>query len=737
VAVGDCPKCGFANPGAVDFCPNPQCRTYLGWAAAATPPQPAGQQPPTDPPRSDAVPPPPPPTVPQPAVQQRPAAPSPVGPAQKRGVSVTIEPTELTVDPGNEATTKVTVRNLGTRVEEFQLIPQGTAAAFASITPSTVSVYPDVEQRAVVRFAPPRGPQSPAGVTTFEIVARSAIHTDVSDVARGRLTITPFADLNAVLTPDVSHGRKPSRHQVSVTNGGNTSVNTQVTFKDQDGELTFEPRDGAAVLEPGATVDLPVLVNGPHRWFGRTTRLPFSAVVTPTGTQPPITLNGTRQQTAVFAWWMPPAALAVIAIAIALAALLRPGPSTVPVIPQVDQAAAVRQLEDAGYQPELVVKGDDTVPPGLAIGTDPAGGTELKRGERVKVNISNGKCPDGPCPVEVPNVEGLPVTEAQAKLEDKKFTVRTITEPSDERAANRVIASDPKATTMRPSGSEVVLRVSSGPKTSPQGQGGPGVPVPVPLPGGQGSPSPSPSPSPPPAPSPSPSPQVELPDLTARSADDATKALTDLGLKAKTVTQHSNVVLDGQVLSTQPAADSKVDPGSEVTLTVARNTAPIDLIATAGQATWTNGAGQALDFPGTDADQTGFVRQRPPMGGTTAKVLETNPQDTGSLTGEYKLAQSAVPGDHVRARIGLLKLQGTGGEVSQSAGDEVTFVVKANDTAIQTVIASTDGTLKDVDADLSSVKGATSIKITVLAGASSVPGWAPVWQNLRLEPEIG
>ncbi|MCA1704611.1 MAG: lytic transglycosylase [Actinobacteria bacterium] len=33
--MGDCPKCGLADPGAVDFCPNPQCRAYLGWASAA------------------------------------------------------------------------------------------------------------------------------------------------------------------------------------------------------------------------------------------------------------------------------------------------------------------------------------------------------------------------------------------------------------------------------------------------------------------------------------------------------------------------------------------------------------------------------------------------------------------------------------------------------------------------------------------------------------------------------
>lgn len=107
-------------------------------------------------------------------------------------------------------------------------MPHGPAAAYALILPTTLSVYPGDEQRTVVRFAPPRDPHSPAGVAPFDIVVRSAIHGDVSDVVRERLTVRPFEDLRAVLTPEISTGRKAARHQVSVTNGGNVAVNTEV-----------------------------------------------------------------------------------------------------------------------------------------------------------------------------------------------------------------------------------------------------------------------------------------------------------------------------------------------------------------------------------------------------------------------------------------------------------------------------------------------------------------------------
>jgi beta-lactam-binding protein with PASTA domain len=349
-------------------------------------------------------------------------------------------------------------------------------------------------------------------------------------------------------------------------------------------------------------------------------------VVTPASPQPPITLNGTRRQAAILPWWMPPVALALVALAIALLAVFKPGTPKVPVIGPVDEATAVQVLKDAHYIPDPIRMPDNDIATGLAIKTDPAGGSPLPEDEHVKLYISAGKC-QGPCPVEVPSVEGLPLAEAVSKLQDRQFTPRINRVPSD-RPIDQVIASEPTATTLRPPGSEVLLIVSAG--TPGRSTTAPG--------------------SPPPPPKPVP---IDLPDLTARPASEATKTLTGLGLKANTVTVHSNVVGNDQVLSTIPAAGSKVDPGSDGTLTVARNTAGVDLIATAGQAAWKSGAGQ-LTFPGKATDTTGFVLVRDAAtleDGSTAKVLETSPQqvNNGSITGVYKLSEPVVPGDHVRA----------------------------------------------------------------------------------------
>ena len=206
--MGDCPKCGFVNPGAVDFCPNPQCRTYLGWASAtgAAPLPPSSSRPAAETQVIAAA-----PLEPAggpPTTVLEPVGEPTAGPPQKRGVRLTIEQPELTVNPGSDIATAVIVHNLRTRVEEFRLVPRGPAAAYASINPTTLSVYPGDEQRAAVRFAPARGPHSPAGVAPFDIVTQSAIHGDVSDVVHGRLTVTPFEDLRAVLAPQGQHWAK-------------------------------------------------------------------------------------------------------------------------------------------------------------------------------------------------------------------------------------------------------------------------------------------------------------------------------------------------------------------------------------------------------------------------------------------------------------------------------------------------------------------------------------------------
>jgi hypothetical protein len=242
-----------------------------------------------------------------------------------------------------------------------------------------------------------------------------------------------------------------------------------------------------------------------------------------------------------------------------------------------------------------------------------------------------------------------------------------------------------------------------------------------------------------------------VPDLTSRSVEDATKALTDLGLKAKTAPEpvHSNAVPDGNVLSSAPKKAAKVESGSEVTLTVAQNTAPVNLIdiADAEKTAWTATGGTTEKLTlGTKGGTGALVNKR---AGSLASgrgtldttkvttVLETHPPDSGLITGEYELEPSVVSGDHVKALVGLVKPSATTDSTTEAnKNNEVIFSVETNGQPIKSVTAKPD-TPQELDADLSKAVGAKSIKIVVTSSGAQDPTLTPVWQGLRLEPTIG
>ena len=712
----ECPKCGYGNAPDTDFCANPDCRAFLGFGGrqprpssgpASAPPLEAQR---TRPMPSNAGRPAPPPV--HPATSIRPTAagiPSASPQGQRRGVRLKLEPADLRVEPGSAVTASLTVRNVGTRVEGFSLVLNGPAAAFGTIDPPALTVFPDTSQQAVVRFMPARGPQHPAGWAGFQVLAHSQLHSDVVGTERGSVTVGPFDQLGAALEPEVTRGRKPGLHTLTLTNSGNRPIGAQIALTDRDGELTFGPQQAGLMLPLRASFRHKVLVNGPRRWFGRTQSHPFSAVVTPTE-QPraqaalavaqPITLYGNRRQVPVLPWWIPTAALAVVAVAIAVYALIPA--KKVPSTSGLPRDAAVQLLADAGYQPVVIEKPDESVAAGITIDTDPAAGQPLQAGERVKLLISTGKCV-GDCPRLVPNVIALPRDEAVRTLELAGFMVkRDIPQASDERPAGEVIATDPPPGAQAAAGTEVVLTVSTGPTPTsapPTSTGGGGGAI--------------------------------LPALANMTVNDATKLLDGLGLKTIVTDQHTNKAPKGTVLSSTPGPGVTVTPNSSVTLVVAKPT-EVNLVDGAATADWRSGAAGILPFPGSDIDNRGFVLIRDDAtlsDGSTATVLETHPQwvDDGFIVGKYTLPQPIIAGDHVRASVGLL--------LGADAGSVRFRVYVGGTEVLDETVEHSQGVI-DLDADVSASTGATVVEIRVDAGPSSDQDWA-AWKDLRVEGAVG
>jgi len=182
----------------------------------------------------------------------------------------------------------------------------------------------------------------------------------------------------------------------------------------------------------------------------------------------------------------------------------------------VDEVEA--QLQDS--LPIKLTRGEDysnDVEAGMVIGFDPPAGTELKRDQLVTIVVSTGRAP-----VAVPDVTGQTPEQAKSNLEGLGFVVKR---GEDGRSAavdaGEVMAVDPAPGKSATYGSTVTIQVSAG------------------------------------------LPQVQVPDVTGKKANEATKILEAAGLKVDATSFFGNKVR-GQV----PPAGTAVEQGSVVKILV-------------------------------------------------------------------------------------------------------------------------------------------------------------------------
>ncbi len=144
------------------------------------------------------------------------------------------------------------------------------------------------------------------------------------------------------------------------------------------------------------------------------------------------------------------------------------------------------------------------------------------------------RMPAGRVELAVPNVVGMTVKKAQARL--SRFKVERSNRPSDA-ARGRVIEQIPAASARAAAGSAIVVVVSSGPARSAS------VSAAV-----------------------KPAELLETPNVIGRSSSDATTALA--AFKVERVEVVANAAASGQVLAQTPTPGTQVAPGSRIVLQV-------------------------------------------------------------------------------------------------------------------------------------------------------------------------
>ena len=193
----------------------------------------------------------------------------------------------------------------------------------------------------------------------------------------------------------------------------------------------------------------------------------------------------------------------------------------VPTVVGDTQEVATGKLRDAGLRVDVKQEQNEANPPGQVLTQNPTPGQRVRRGSTVQLTVATA-----PGDVRVPNVVGRTVDEARDAIEEAGLEAAVQTRPDERIAKDVVISQTPGGNSQAPKGSTVNLVVSSG------------------------------------------TPQVPVPAVAGLAEEEAARVIENAGFEVDRAVASSPTVPAGQVIRTEPAANTPLERGSTVTLIV-------------------------------------------------------------------------------------------------------------------------------------------------------------------------
>lgn len=192
----------------------------------------------------------------------------------------------MTVTPGGTASTTLTVRNDGDIVEAYRLEVVGDCAAWTTVEPDRVSLYPGTSETVTIRLAPPRSPQVRAGEVPLAVRVLPTEHPEAVRVPETTVHVEGFRELRAESAPKRRRGWLRGRYRLAVRNEGNRPVQVGFTPAQPGEELRFDFRPAQRRLEPGESAEVALRVRtGKPVWFGKPATWPFTVTVAETAAE--------------------------------------------------------------------------------------------------------------------------------------------------------------------------------------------------------------------------------------------------------------------------------------------------------------------------------------------------------------------------------------------------------------------------------------------------------------------
>ncbi|HET9458264.1 MAG TPA: hypothetical protein VFO78_13040 [Candidatus Limnocylindrales bacterium] len=233
-------------------------------------------------------------------------------------VFASLEPANLSVEPGSTASLTVRVRNSGSIVDRFELTVVGPLAAYAHSEPAALSLFPGQEGEARITFAPPRASTPRAGTFPYGVRVRAAADPGGATVEEGRVTIGPYNEATGEIVPVTSRSSRTGKHEVVIENRGNAPIDVLVGAADPDRLIEFEVRPDRFVIGPGERGGASIRASARDTFFlGSKQSHPFNVEIRP-GKAAPITLRATLLQGPILPTWLVPAGGLALAAILAL-----------------------------------------------------------------------------------------------------------------------------------------------------------------------------------------------------------------------------------------------------------------------------------------------------------------------------------------------------------------------------------------------------------------------------------
>ena len=252
---------------------------------------------------------------------------------------------ELAVEPGQQVSAQLRVRNNGSVVDQFTFEGLGAGAAWIEAATGSAVAVPRRRGHRHDPLPPTVFAEHRPGSDSLIRRQRDASGEDPmgSVVEEGVITVGRFADRSVEIYPLTARGRRKGQFEIAVDNRGNAPIEVEFSGADPENACRYEFSSQALVVEPG-TAHFTKFDVIPHErfWKGppkthqfqilvteraRASELPAPQMAGPPGTPPPpaptvpvpVTpvpeaVNGTLLQEAMVPPWLIKAIIALIAL---------------------------------------------------------------------------------------------------------------------------------------------------------------------------------------------------------------------------------------------------------------------------------------------------------------------------------------------------------------------------------------------------------------------------------------